>query len=194
MLYIVKNTITNEVSEQDIAQGFIDNLLEKGFVYSDYIKPSQVEIDIFNNNKLAISLQNAKIKKIQELNTIYVKDSTWVFEVWSNKLSAGLIKDANWFSKMLPAVKGDKKTILFDKNNNIKQISITNDEALALNNIITIDKSVEIKTKNLEVLKMINNATSIIDIDNIDISAKFQEVDRFIDIDKIVKTNNGNGN
>ena len=61
--YTVKNTITNEISEQDILQAFIDQLLEVGQEYNGFIKASQEEIDNFNEQKINKNLTEAKSVK-----------------------------------------------------------------------------------------------------------------------------------
>ena len=63
MLYIVKNTITNEISEQDIPQAFIDQLLEVGQDYNTFIKATQEEVDSFNQGKIEKELEEVKQAK-----------------------------------------------------------------------------------------------------------------------------------
>jgi hypothetical protein len=63
MKYIVKNTITNEISEQDIPQAFIDQLLEVGQDYNGFIKATQEEVNSFNQSKLDADLEMAKKTK-----------------------------------------------------------------------------------------------------------------------------------
>lgn len=63
MLYTVKNINTNEISEQDIPQTFIEQLLELGQEYNGFIKATQEEVDIFNQSKLDTDLEMAKKTK-----------------------------------------------------------------------------------------------------------------------------------
>jgi hypothetical protein len=77
MKYIVKNTITNEISEQDIPQAFIDQLLEVGQDYSGFIKATQEEVDSFNQGKIDKELEEAKKTKKALVDTMRDR---WVIE------------------------------------------------------------------------------------------------------------------
>lgn len=63
MKYIVKNINTNEISEQDIPQTFIEQLLEIGQDYNGFIKATQEEVNGFNQGKIDTDLQEAKKTK-----------------------------------------------------------------------------------------------------------------------------------
>lgn len=89
MLYIVKNINTNEISEQDIPQAFIDQLLEVGQEYNGFVKATQKEVDEFNNEQTNQALKDTKTAKKALVDTARDK---WINETIINvPIESGII-------------------------------------------------------------------------------------------------------
>ena len=184
MKYIVKNINTNEISEQDIPQAFIDQLLEVGQDYNGFIKATQEESDSFNQGKINKELEEAKNMKIAELDSLYQDQSTWIMMLNSTTLKAQLVKEISWFSNMLPAVDETTPIEFFDSKDKLREMRITNAQALKLNNFLTLKKGKEIKNAYLEGKKAINSLKSITNIQDVNVADFFNKIDRVIDVDK----------
>lgn len=184
MLYTVKNINTNEISEQDIPQTFIEQLLELGQEYNGFIKASQEEVDSFNQSKIDKELEEAKNIKIAELDSLYQDRSTWIVTLNSTASKAQLVKEINWFSIKLPALTELTPVQFFDSKDNVCELSITNAQALKLNNFLTIQKSSEIRFAYLEGKKQINSLRSIKNIQDVNVADFFNKINRVIDVDE----------
>ena len=184
MKYIVKNTITNEISEQDIPQAFIDQLLEVGQDYNGFIKATQEEVNRFNQGEIDKELEEAKNMKIAELDSLYQDQSTWIVMLNSTALKAQLVKEIDWFSAMLPAVEETTPIEFFDSKDKLHEITITNAQALKLNNFLTLQKGKEIKNAYVNGKKEISSLKSIANIQDVNVADFFNKINRVVDIDK----------
>jgi hypothetical protein len=182
--YIVKNINTNEISEQDIPQAFIDQLLEVGQDYNGFIKATQEEVGSFNESKIDKELEEAKNIKIAELDSLYQDQSTWIVMLNSTALKAQLVKEISWFSAILPAADGSEPLEFFDSKDKLCKIRITNAQALKLNNFLTLKKGKEIKNAYVNGKKEISSLKSITNIQDVNVADFFNKINRVVDIDK----------
>jgi hypothetical protein len=182
---IKQNILRKNLLNNAIDLGNIDTEFEAENLNGNIIQDNPW-ITCTNEEKLLYDLAKAKQNKIAELNVAYSSRSNWIMILSSMAIpNASLTRDADWFGKMLSAVDGNVS--LIDDDGIIRSIPLTITQARALNNYITIQKSIEIKLKRQSIEDIINNFSSVEEVDNYDILSELQSVNRNIVIEDVLQ-------
>lgn len=137
---------------------------------------------IFTEQEIkSIPFLEKKAQKLQELEDYYNSTECWIYKVKSTALKASITKEQDWFAKMLPAINGS--FYLFSDDGLPILVTLNQTQAKVLNEKILIKMGFEINSKKRECEKLIKDATTIKQLDEIDIKKFLGEVPREVDID-----------
>lgn len=145
-------------------------------------QPTQAQLDAIDSN--GILLNDAKISKKAELKTYYSSGECWTYKLKSNLLGASITREANWFAKMLPAINGNFE-LTTDLGSPIL-VNITSAQAQKINNQINVVSSMQILTLKNQCETQILDATSIEEVDAIDVKESLGAIPREINVDEII--------
>lgn len=155
---------------------------EKDFI--EYWNEAKIGLPkpVFTEEEIkSIPLLDKKSSKLIELQNYYDSIECWLFKVKSTSLKASITKDQDWFAKMLPAVIGS--FYLFTDEGSPILVTLNEKQAKAINEKILIKMGFDINSKKRDCERLIKNATSIKELDAINVKEFLGKIPRELDID-----------
>ena len=156
---------------------------EKG-TYIDFWNEKKIGLakPVFTQKEIdSIPFLEKQASKLEELQNYYNSSECWIYKIKSTKLNASITKEQDWFAKMLPAINGS--FYLFSDDGVPVLITLNQTQAKVLSEKILIKMGFEINSKKRECEKLIKEATTIKQLDDINIKEFLGKVPREVDID-----------
>lgn len=178
--YLQKN---NKIAFNRIDYFLTNDKDEKG-IYINFWNEKKIGLakPVFTQKEIdSIPFLEKQASKLEELQNYYNSSECWIYKIKSTKLNASITKEQDWFAKMLPAIIGS--FYLFSDDGVPVLITLNQTQAKVLSEKILIKMGFEINSKKRECEKLIKEATTIKQLDDINIKEFLGEVPREVDID-----------
>lgn len=178
--YLQKN---NKTAFNRIDYSLKNDADEKG-TYIDFWNEKKIGLakPVFTQKEIdSIPFLEKQAFKLEELQNYYNSSECWTYKIKSTKFNASITKEQDWFAKMLPAINGS--FYLFSDGGVPVLITLNQTQAKVLSEKILIKMGFEINSKKRECEKLIKEATTIKELDDINIKESLGKVPREVDID-----------
>jgi len=156
---------------------------EKG-TYIDFWNDKKIGLakPVFTQKEIdSIPFLEKQAFKLEELQNYYNSSECWIYKIKSTKLNASITKEQDWFAKMLPAI--ISSFYLFSDDGVPVLITLNQTQVKVLSEKILIKMGFEINSKKRECEKLIKEATTLKELDDINIKEFLGKVPREVDID-----------